>query len=165
MQDQTDPRPAASADLNESARDRVDPRWRRFYDRLIAQRDELIDQAADLDASAKDMAPKTLQESPGEIATEEFQRSQLLATRSLDQEMLDEVNAALARITDGTYGVCELTGKPIPEERLEAVPWTRYTVEAQEQLEAEDGGGRVAMGARGERGPTAGLGSGHQGST
>jgi hypothetical protein len=44
-------------------------------------------------------------------------------------------SAALERIDDGTYGLCELTGRPIPWKRLEAVPWTRFTVQAEAQLE------------------------------
>ena len=40
-------------------------------------------------------------------------------------------------IRDSTYGICELTGKPIPIPRLDAIPWTRFTVEAQSQLERE----------------------------
>ena len=41
------------------------------------------------------------------------------------------------RIEKSTYGKCELTGKPIPKARLAAIPWTRFTVEAQAQLERE----------------------------
>jgi hypothetical protein len=44
---------------------------------------------------------------------------------------------SLKRIEKKTYGVCELTGKMIPKARLEAIPWTRFTVEAQAQLERE----------------------------
>ncbi|MBV9672279.1 MAG: TraR/DksA family transcriptional regulator [Verrucomicrobia bacterium] len=64
-------------------------------------------------------------------------RDMSLANTSSYQEMLDEVNEALARIEDGRYGICELSGKPIPEKRLRAVPWTRYTLESEEQLERE----------------------------
>jgi hypothetical protein len=48
-----------------------------------------------------------------------------------------EIEEALKRIEKGTYGTCELTGKSIPKARLEAIPWTRFTVEAQAQLERE----------------------------
>jgi hypothetical protein len=44
---------------------------------------------------------------------------------------------ALKRIEKNTYGVCELTAKPIPKARLDAIPWARFTVEAQAQLERE----------------------------
>jgi RNA polymerase-binding transcription factor DksA len=45
------------------------------------------------------------------------------------------MDAALERLDAGTYGVCELTGKLIPWERLEAVPWARFSLEAQKQIE------------------------------
>jgi hypothetical protein len=54
---------------------------------------------------------------------------------SFEQEALYEVDAALQRIDDGTYGICELTGQLIPWKRLEAIPWTRFSIEAEVQLE------------------------------
>ena len=56
---------------------------------------------------------------------------------SADQDAVYEIEEALKRIERKTYGVCELTGKPIPRARLEAIPWTRFTVQAQAQLERE----------------------------
>ncbi|WP_438420048.1 TraR/DksA family transcriptional regulator [Bacillus siamensis] len=55
----------------------------------------------------------------------------------VDQNLLDEVNAALERMDKGTYGICEKTGKEIPYERLEAVPYARMTVEAQREAEGD----------------------------
>ena len=49
--------------------------------------------------------------------------------------MLDAIDAALKRIEDGTYGICTNCGKPIPEERLEAVPWATHV----HRLQAEGG--------------------------
>ncbi|MDR1907223.1 MAG: TraR/DksA C4-type zinc finger protein [Puniceicoccales bacterium] len=48
-----------------------------------------------------------------------------------------EVQDAMDRIRNGTYGICEITGKPIAEERLETVPFTRYSVEGQQVFEQE----------------------------
>ena len=45
------------------------------------------------------------------------------------ETVLREIDAALQRIEDGTYGVCEGCGKPIEEERLEAIPWTRLCID------------------------------------
>jgi DnaK suppressor protein len=47
------------------------------------------------------------------------------------QQTLTEINAALRRIDDGTYGVCEVCGKPIPRERLLAIPWARLCIDDQ----------------------------------
>lgn len=53
------------------------------------------------------------------------------------RERLREVDAALVRMTDGTYGICEETGDPIPFARLQIEPTTRYTVDALEIIELE----------------------------
>ncbi|MCY8928854.1 TraR/DksA family transcriptional regulator [Bacillus subtilis] len=55
--------------------------------------------------------------------------------REIDRELLEEVNRALQKMKNGTYGVCEKTGQEIPYERLEAVPYARMTVEAQADVE------------------------------
>ena len=47
-----------------------------------------------------------------------------------EQQLLAQVRHALDRIADGTYGICEITGRPIPIERLRAIPWATMTVEA-----------------------------------
>jgi len=59
------------------------------------------------------------------------------AARMPDQKENEGLQEALKRIEKGTYGVCELTNKPIPRARLEAIPWTRFTVTAQAQLEKD----------------------------
>jgi RNA polymerase-binding transcription factor DksA len=55
--------------------------------------------------------------------------------RKYEQDALYEIDSALKRIEDGTYGICGLTGRPIPWERLEAIPWARFSFEAQAKLE------------------------------
>ena len=61
-----------------------------------------------------------------------------LSLLSSDQDAVYEIEEALKRIEKKTYGVCELTGKTIPKARLaKAIPWTRFTVEAQGQLERD----------------------------
>lgn len=59
----------------------------------------------------------------------------LLAEVGGELRLRAEVEAALARIEVGTYGRCEVSGEPIAEARLRAVPWTRYTREVAERLE------------------------------
>jgi DnaK suppressor protein len=55
-----------------------------------------------------------------------------------DQNLGSEIEAALKRMSDGSYGLCEGTDEPIGFRRLEARPWTRYSVGYQEQLEREE---------------------------
>ena len=51
------------------------------------------------------------------------------------QQILQEIEAAIRRIKDGTYGICEITNAPISPERLESIPYTRYSLEGQKQME------------------------------
>lgn len=55
----------------------------------------------------------------------------------MDFEKIKLIDRALEKIDEGTYGVCEGTGKTIPEARLNAIPWTPYTVEYAEQVEKQ----------------------------
>ena len=60
-------------------------------------------------------------------ATYDVERYQ--AFEANERQLLEQVNAALARIDDGTYGLDEVTGEPIPIARLRAIPWATMTVE------------------------------------
>ena len=64
-----------------------------------------------------------------------FEREHEMSLANNARDMLEQVHHALGRLADGTYGICELTQKPIPKERLLAVPFTRYTAEARKQVE------------------------------
>jgi DnaK suppressor protein len=55
----------------------------------------------------------------------------ILAETELDRDTLEKIDRALQRIEDGTYGISEVSGKPIPIERLEAVPWATTLVDEQ----------------------------------
>jgi DnaK suppressor protein len=63
----------------------------------------------------------------------ETQQEQSLSAN--EQALLTEVRAALKRIEDGTYGKCVVCGRPIPEKRLEAIPWASRDVEHEAALE------------------------------
>ena len=55
-----------------------------------------------------------------------------------EHSLASEIEAALARFDDGSYGLCEGTEEPIGFRRLEARPWTRYSVAYQEQVEHDE---------------------------
>jgi DnaK suppressor protein len=79
---------------------------------------------------------------PGDIEDSAAADAQRFRTQSMltrDRRRLSEVEAALARIDAGSYGVCEETDEPIPYRRLELEPTARFTVEALELLEGEGG--------------------------
>ena len=74
----------------------------------------------------------------------------------LKTEAFEAIEAAIKRIRDGSYGVCEITQKPIAKERLLAVPFTRYSAEAQKDLERNRHRSRTQAGIFGELGEEGG---------
>jgi DnaK suppressor protein len=84
-------------------------------------------------------------ESEGDMTENESgDMSQSLFTREMDatveqtmEKRLESVDRALQKIDEGTYGICDDTGEPIPRGRLEAMPEAIYTVEAQQRRERE----------------------------
>jgi DnaK suppressor protein len=115
---------------------KVKPEWQAYYDRLMELRDQLIRQMNGLaKESAQEMAGYSLH--MADSGTDNFDRDFALSLLSSDQDAIYEIEEALKRIEKKTYGICELTGKAIPRARLEAIPWTRFTVQAQAQLEKD----------------------------
>jgi RNA polymerase-binding transcription factor DksA len=117
--------------------DQIDPALRPRYQQLLQFRDYLIDQENNLQAQGEEVQPKDRQQADAESATVINLRDMAFARAMTYNELIGEVNEALSRIERGTYGRCELTGKPIPADRLDAIPWTRFTAEAEAQLESE----------------------------
>jgi DnaK suppressor protein len=83
-----------------------------------------------------------------DAGTDTFDRDFALGMLSSEQDALYEIDEALNRIRDGTYGKCELTGKPIEPQRLEAIPWTRFSAAAEKQLEREGAVKKTRLGPR-----------------
>lgn len=114
----------------------VKPEWVKYYKNLYMLRRRLKNQMSGLaDDSAQEVSSFGMH--MADTGTDHFNRDFALSLLSADQDALYEVEQALKRIQKGTYGLCEMTGKPIPKMRLEAIPWTRFTVEAQAQLEKD----------------------------
>lgn len=67
--------------------------------------------------------------------TDDFDRTISLEVTTREYGILRQIERALEKIDDGTYGKCDVTGEEIPLARLEAVPYATMTVKAQEQLE------------------------------
>lgn len=70
-----------------------------------------------------------------DAGSDAYDRDFALSMLSKEQGSLYEIDEALKRIEDGNYGVCEICEKPIKHDRLEALPFTRYTVDCQAELE------------------------------
>lgn len=129
---------ATAADILARSPDtpKIDPRWQTHFDRLNRLRESIAQQRSDQIANAQSGEP-TFGVNPADRGTDEYNMGAALSLISSEQNALYEIDQALRRINDGTFGACEATGKPIPEDRLNAIPWTRFTREVEEQLERE----------------------------
>lgn len=127
---------------------KIKPEWAKYYQNLLELRERLLHQMNGLaKESAEEMASYSLH--MADSGTDNFDRDFALSLLSSDQDAVYEIEEALKRIEKNTYGVCELTAKPIPRARLDAIPWTRFTVEAQAQLEREGALRQKRLGALG----------------
>jgi RNA polymerase-binding transcription factor DksA len=118
----------------------VPKKWKKYYKLLIDLRmhvsDEISLHTADtLKHNARDDSGNT--SSPADSGTDSFDRDFALSLVSSEQDALNEIEEAILRIKDGSYGVCEITDKAIPAARLSAVPFTRYSVEGQAEHERD----------------------------
>lgn len=72
---------------------------------------------------------------PADVATETFEHEQGRSIREGFQDRIEEIDWALRRLEDGSYGFCQACGKPIGEERLAARPAARFCIDDQERQE------------------------------
>lgn len=107
---------------------------------LMRKRAELIGDVSAMEHEALRGSSGSLSNLPQHIAeqgTDAFDQSLSLDLAAADRKLIKEIEDALKRIAEGTYGVCELTGKPIKADRLEELPWARYTIDAARMLERQ----------------------------
>jgi DnaK suppressor protein len=100
--------------------------------RLVAERERLLGDAA-IPSAVAEAGPR--EADPSDEATDSLVQHEALAGSQHAQRRLSEVDAALARMDAGSYGTSEISGEPIGYPRLSAVPWARFTVAEQEDLE------------------------------
>lgn len=109
---------------------------------LIQKREELLGDVRNLEEEAlrsdSGRSSRTAQHID-EAGSESYEQSLNLNLAASDRERIIEIDAALQRIKDRTYGLCELTFEPIKKERLNEIPWTRYTIEAARELDRRGG--------------------------
>jgi DnaK suppressor protein len=126
----------------------TDPKFLAFTQkqkqRLLDLRDEIVDAMTGSAREAIRSSPEGSEASgsgmhQGDAGSDAYDRDFALSVLAKDQDALYEIEEALLRIKKGTYGLCEMSGKPIPIPRLEAIPFARLTVDCQAQWEKEYG--------------------------
>jgi RNA polymerase-binding transcription factor DksA len=145
---QTTESPAVLLGLNHRERKLVDPFIRKQKEKLLQLRDAMVDSMAGvaqgtLRSRAEGSEASAFGMHQADAGSDAYDRDFALSLLSQEQDALYEIDQALKRIELGTYGKCEMSGKPIPRARLEAIPFARFTVQCQSQLEKQSRASRV----------------------
>ncbi len=127
---------------------RLDSFTRAQKDKLLQLRDAMVDSMAGvaqdtLRARAEGSEASAFGMHQADAGSDAYDRDFALSLLSQEQDALYEIDEALKRIDLGTYGICEMSGKAIPRRRLEAIPFARFTVECQSQLEKQSKASRI----------------------
>ena len=139
--------PAILLGLNHREK-KLDPFMRQQKQKLLQLRDAMVDSMAGvaqgtLRSRAEGSEASAFGMHQADAGSDAYDRDFALSLLSQEQDALYEIDEALKRIELGTYGKCEMSGKPIPRARLEAIPFARFTVECQSQLEKQNRASRV----------------------
>lgn len=101
------PKKAQTADSGDTDENKIPKKWQKYYKKLTSLKSKIQNGTEDED----------------------------IDLTSNPQQILREIDAAIRRMEAGTYGVCEMTNEIISPERLESIPYTRYSLEGQKQME------------------------------
>jgi DnaK suppressor protein len=115
-----------------------------FKEKLLAEKQKVLEEMGELQQdnlkqSISDAAGENSRYSYhlGDVASLSYGREFSMGLAERQQKYLEQIDAALARIEDGTYGICKVTGEPIDVERLEEVLVAKYSVKGKEILERQ----------------------------
>lgn len=148
------PRPAKSAPQHEHSPPESVPRTRLSAAELASYRELLLrkrlELLGDVETLQDEALSKNRQDASGnlsnmpmhmaDVGSDHYEQEFTLGLIESERAMLREIDEALQRIVNGTYGICAATGRPIGKARLNATPWTKYCYEY--VLEQERGRGR-----------------------
>ncbi len=155
--------PKKGKPASSSSDENVPEKFKRYFKLLIDLRTHLTE---GIERHSEETLKRSAKEDSGDLSsygqhmadagTDTFDRDFALSMVANEQEALSEIEAAIKRIHDGTYGICEASQKPIAKERLLAVPFARYSAEAQKDLERNRHRSRTQAGLFGEMGEDGG---------
>lgn len=115
---------------------KIDPKWAWHYEALLALREQLGSAYAQHRLNAvSDASASVEQEDPDLVdqASDEIEREDIIDKLADEKARLADIDAALERLGEGTYGICIKTGKPILDADLRVMPWTAYCSDAADQ--------------------------------
>jgi len=144
----TSPRPAGKAKRPAVKRHPGKTRLKRadlnqFRDMLLEKKRSLIGDMNGIEAEALGFNRQSgtgdlsnMPTHPADIGTDNYEQEFTLGLLESERNLLGEINEALQRVADGTYGICQGTGKAITKARLRARPWSKYSIEYAKMIES-----------------------------
>jgi len=113
-----------------------------FRDRLLEKRRSLVGDMNGIEAEALHVSRKdgsgdlsSMPTHPADVGTDNYEQEFTLGLLESERLLLNEIDQALVRVREGTYGVCKGTGKPITKARLRARPWSKYGIDYARMIE------------------------------
>ena len=109
-----------------------------YRTQLLIRRAELVGDLSAMEANALRSGggnPSHMPIHMADVGSDTFDQDFMLGMAENERQRLREIDAALKRIEDKTYGICDMTHKVIPKSRLNAKPWARYTIESAREVE------------------------------
>ncbi len=110
----------------------------RYKKKLLAKKTEIIEALNEVLNQTKEVEPDVVQDA-GDKAETSYTKEFLLNLSNTERKQLSEIDGALGRIEDCTYGTCQMCQKQINKKRLNAVPWACHCIQCQQKAEEESG--------------------------
>ncbi len=111
---------------------------KKFKTLLLEKRNELLGNVSYMEKDALHEDRSDLSSMPihmADLGTDSYEQEFTLELMDSERKIITEIDQALGRIEEGTYGICQVHGEPIPKPRLEAIPWARCCVSCASLLE------------------------------
>lgn len=108
-----------------------------FKNELLSMKDNVYKRHRKHDLNVDIEELKSHSNHMGDSATAEYEQKKEMTLRDTDEDLLNEIDEALERIENGTYGICVDTGEEITKQRLEAIPYAKRTIEAQRRFDQQ----------------------------
>lgn len=105
-----------------------------YRDKLLDRREGLVGQVQEAEAYSRERDSEATQD-PADMAANAYTKELLVSMSDNDRQLLNLIDESLERIEAGSYGKCVRCESPLPEKRLEALPWARHCITCQDMLE------------------------------
>ncbi len=107
----------------------------RFKELLLKEKSRILREILKMEKEVSELRENEIVKDIGDMSLDNFSEELLIKLEERERKMLEEIERALEKINNGTYGICERCGEPIEEKRLEAKPYARYCISCRKKLE------------------------------